>query len=391
MGVMIDRLVLGGVEKTAIEEVRALREIGVDATLMVLKRDRSVPESVQEWLSGVPVEYLDDRLASFLRVSWRIPGFYFFSVFHVLYALVLPWRIGRRERDVILSHNSYTTFTAWTLSKWRSVPYCMFVWDPITSVLVRAYPRGAIRLFQPLLLPLGRMVDRVLARGARQVVVSSRSYAGYLGELLKPGAGPTMVPSGCHPADVPRSAAGGYLLAATSWKDGKQLDVLLRAMQAVPDTKLVVAGRWLHENYRARMAGLVAELGLEDRVRFTGELTEGAMADLARNALCSVTLNAELGFGMPALEAAAQGCTFVCPRVAGVTSYFQDGVEAFYFDEGDSEGLGRILRRLVDDPGLAYRAGLAAWERARASLTWQHHAAAIAQVLGVPPRVQSTR
>ena len=92
IAVMIDRLVLGGVEKTAIEEVRALREIGVDATLLVLKRDESIPAAVREWLSGVPVEYLDERLPRFLRTSWRVPGFYFFSIFHGLWKYVCkPW------------------------------------------------------------------------------------------------------------------------------------------------------------------------------------------------------------------------------------------------------------------------------------------------------------
>ena len=391
LGVLIDRLVLGGVEKTAIEEVRALREIGIDATLLVLKRDRSVAQSVQEWLSGVPVDYLDDRIPRFFRVSWRIPGFYFFSAFHVLYALVLPWQIRRHEWDMVLSHNSYTTFSAWTVWTLRRIPYSMFVWDPIASVLTRAYPTGAIRLLRPLLLPLGRTIDRVLARGARRVVVSGRSYVGYLSALLRSGDGPTMVPSGCHPASVPRSKPGDYLLSATSWKEGKQLEVLLRALHAVPETKLVVAGRWLHEGYRARMIALTVELGLEGRVRFTGELSDEGMADLARNALCAVTLNAEMGFGMPALEAAAQSCTFLCPRVAGVAAYFQDGTEAFYFDEGDSEGLAKLLKRLVEEPGLAYQAGLAAWERARRSLTWRHHANAIAQAVGAPALAQSTR
>jgi glycosyltransferase involved in cell wall biosynthesis len=390
MAVMIDRLVLGGVEKTAIEEVKALRDIGIDATLIVLKRDRRIPDAVREWLSGVPVEYLDDRLVRFIRVSWPVPGFYFFSIFHLLYAVLLPARVRRREWDVILSHNSYTTLTAWTLSKLRATPYCMFVWDPVASVLVRAYPGGAIRLLRPLILPLGRAVDRLLARGSRQVLVSGRSYVSYLRELVTPAADPITVPAGCHPASAPREKVGDYLLAATSWKEGKQLEVLLRALHVVPATRLVVAGRWLHEGYRTRMSALTAELGLEGRVDFAGELSEQAMATLAGNALCSVTLNAELGFGMPALEAAAQACTFVCPRVAGVAAYFQDGVEAFYFDEGDSEGLARILKRLVDEPELAHRAGVAAWERARSSLTWRHHAAAIAKAVGMPAPAQST-
>ena len=83
---MIDRLVLGGVEKTAIEEVRCLRESGIDAQLLVLKRDGSIPAAFRQRLTEIPFEFLDDRLPRFLRTSWRVPGFYFFSVFHLLYA-----------------------------------------------------------------------------------------------------------------------------------------------------------------------------------------------------------------------------------------------------------------------------------------------------------------
>jgi glycosyltransferase involved in cell wall biosynthesis len=390
MAVMIDRLVLGGVEKTAIEQVRALRDIGVDATLVVLKRDARVPEAVREWLSNIPVEYLDDRIPRFLRVSWRVPGFYFFSVFHLLYALVLPARVRVREWDMILSHNSYTTFTALAFWKVRGIPYCIFVWDPIASVLVRAYPTGWIRLLRAVLLPFGRWVDRLLIRGGRHVFVSSPSYIAYLQGSMRPGSAPSMVPPGCHPADRPRHKAGDYILAATSWKAGKQLEVLLQALTGVPGPNVVVAGRWLHEDYRTRIDELTRKLGLTDRVIFTGELSESGMADLARGALCSVTLNAELGFGMPALEAAGQACTFVCPRVAGVAAYFTAGIEAFYFDEGDSAGLAAVLRRLVEQPDKAFQAGLAAWERARSSLTWHHHALAIAAAVGAASSAQST-
>src|SRR5438445_1932546 len=104
------------------------------------------------------------------------------------------------------------------------------------------------------------------------------------------------------------------------------------------------------------------------------------MAVLARGAICAVTMNAELGFGMPALEAAAQACTFVCPRTSGIASHFADGIEAFYFDEGDSRGLAAVLRPLVEQPERAHRAGIAAWERARSSFTWRGHALAIAKL-----------
>src|SRR2546427_5715884 len=136
VAVLIDRLVVGGVEKTAIEEVRGLRNLGIDATLIVLKREL-VPAAFRERIAGIPVEYLDDRLPGFLRRSWRMPGVTFFSIFHMIYALAAPMRIYAGEWDIILVHNSYSAFTAWTLWKFRRIPYFMYVWDPVASVLTR--------------------------------------------------------------------------------------------------------------------------------------------------------------------------------------------------------------------------------------------------------------
>jgi glycosyltransferase involved in cell wall biosynthesis len=379
--VMIDRLVVGGVEKTALQEVGALRAAGIDATLVVLKRDREVPAAFRTTVADIPVVFLDDRLPQFMRISTRIPGFTFFSLFHLLYAAAVPFVVGRREWTAILAHNSYTAMTAWSLAKVRGIPYAMFVWDPIDSVLTRAYPTGLVRMLRPVFLPLGRFADRVLARAAQRVLVSSATYVSYLGSVLPPHAVVKITPPGCSPVDNPRPRAGDHLLAATSWKLGKHLEDILRALPHLPDAHLVIAGRWLNPDYRGAMQRLIVELGLSSRVRFEGEYDDAGLATLASGALCSVTASAELGFGMPALEAAAQACTFVCPTVAGIAPFFDDGVEAFYFQEGDPDSLARALLLLVTDRELAHRAGLAAWKKARASFTWANHAETVATIL----------
>ena len=64
IGVLIDRLNVGGVEKIAIEEVRALIEAGHDAYLVVLRRKAVVENAFPDLLKDVPVIYLDDRLPS---------------------------------------------------------------------------------------------------------------------------------------------------------------------------------------------------------------------------------------------------------------------------------------------------------------------------------------
>jgi glycosyltransferase involved in cell wall biosynthesis len=371
---------VGGVEKTAIEQVHGLRNLGVDSTLIILKRGPA-PEAFRERLAEIPVEYLDDRLPSFVRRSFRIPGFTFFSLFHLIYSLAMPMRVGPGEWDVIVVHNSYSAFTAWTLWKAHRVPYCIYMWDPVVAVLTKAYPSGMIRLLRPLLVPLGKFVDRSLVGASRGVLVSSYSHVKYLTALVPNHAAITVAPPGCFPAEVPRETIGHDVLSATAWKPGKQLEVLLEAAAIVPRARFVIAGRWLHRDYRARIDSLINALSLWSRVRIEGEYDEAGMARIAATALCLVITSAELGFGMPAIEAAAQACTFICPRTSGIAAFFSEGIEAFYFDEGDSAGLARVVGTLTENPDVAYRAGRAAWQRARTSMTWQHHARTVAQAL----------
>src|ERR1700730_15121236 len=102
IGVLIDRLNVGGIEKIAIEEVKALRELGEDAHLLVLRRAALVEGAFSDLIENVPITYLDDKLPPFLRFSFRIPLFYFFSLFHMTYPVLLAMTVRRGEYDFVL-------------------------------------------------------------------------------------------------------------------------------------------------------------------------------------------------------------------------------------------------------------------------------------------------
>jgi len=135
IGILIDRLNVGGVEKIAIEEVKALKELNVDATLLVLSRKSVVKDAFKDLLSDIPIVYLDDRLPRIFKFSFKIPFFYFFSFFHLSYPFLIPFVVKKREFDFIISHNTYTSFTAITLSKFNKIPYGVYIWDPISYIL----------------------------------------------------------------------------------------------------------------------------------------------------------------------------------------------------------------------------------------------------------------
>jgi glycosyltransferase involved in cell wall biosynthesis len=78
---------------------------------------------------------------------------------------------------------------------------------------------------------------------------------------------------------------------------------------------------------REELAGDIARLGLNDRVRLTGYLSPQQVADLYFEHDVLVNLSTFEGFSMSVLEAFAAGCVPVCTEVASLDrSVFQDGV-----------------------------------------------------------------
>ncbi len=69
-------------------------------------------------------------------------------------------------------------------------------------------------------------------------------------------------------------------------------------------------------------------------------------------------------FSMVLIEAMATGCCVVATRIAAVPEVIDDGRTGFLFEPGDVKGLRAILERLLADPQLVRRVGLAAREEA---------------------------
>ena len=114
IGILIDRLNTGGVEKTAIQQVKALQELGYDATLLILSKNAVVKDAHKELLSKIKVEYLDQQIPNLLQITFKFPYFAFLELFHFTYPILLSIFADTPQKyDLIISHGSYTTFSAW--------------------------------------------------------------------------------------------------------------------------------------------------------------------------------------------------------------------------------------------------------------------------------------
>jgi glycosyltransferase involved in cell wall biosynthesis len=142
----------------------------------------------------------------------------------------------------------------------------------------------------------------------------------------------------------------------------KGLDVLIRAMARVTG-RLLIAGQGPQ---RTSLETLSRELGLTDRIRFLGEVSESERRRLLH--ACDVfvlpSIDRSEAFGIAQLEAMACGKPVVSSDLpTGVRFVNQDGVTGRLIPPGDPDALAGALGELLEDDTL--RAGLGKTARLR--------------------------
>ncbi len=137
------------------------------------------------------------------------------------------------------------------------------------------------------------------------------------------------------------------VLALSRLHPKKGLDVLIRAVQTMPDVVLWLAGQG---PLRAELEALVQTLGLQERVRFLGWRTDrGALLRAAD--VCCLPSRYE-PFGTVILEAWAAKTPFVACRSAGPAAHVADGENGLLVPIDDVDSLRTALRRALDDHAL---------------------------------------
>jgi phosphatidylinositol alpha-1,6-mannosyltransferase len=150
----------------------------------------------------------------------------------------------------------------------------------------------------------------------------------------------------------------------------KGIDRTLRALHVcknLPSNWLYCIGGLGQE--MASLQGLVAELGLQERVRFLGSVPEVTLADHYGAADLFVQTNVDVngdteGFGIVFLEASACGTAVLGGISGGTADAIEDGVSGYRVDGDDIEQVRDRLELLCTNDGL--RATLAAGGLARA-------------------------
>lgn len=150
-------------------------------------------------------------------------------------------------------------------------------------------------------------------------------------------------------------------------------DVAIRALariaSKVPHAKLVFVGGGgfsggrqglglTHAaDHRTRLGSLATDLGVRDRLVFTGGVSDAELDVAITRARAVVLPSALEGFGLAAVEGWLYGKPALVSRGAGVSELVKDGENGYSFDPGDDLLLARAMLALSRDEDLARSLG----------------------------------
>ncbi len=146
----------------------------------------------------------------------------------------------------------------------------------------------------------------------------------------------------------------------------KGVEHIIEASRSVPDVQFLIAG---DGSLLESMKRLAASMGVRDRVRFLGRVSQEALPRVY--AACDIfalpSVSRLEAFGIVALEAMATGKPVVVADIPGVREVIEDGREGLVADPVNPADLAAKINRLVADPSLRREMGRRARDKVLAS------------------------
>lgn len=151
-------------------------------------------------------------------------------------------------------------------------------------------------------------------------------------------------------------------------KKYKGVDIVLRAFAScgIPRATLEIAGAG---EFEAELRRMTSSLGVADRVRFLGRISEDDKISLLRRAWATLFASPKEGWGITNLEAAACGTPVIASNSPGIRESVRHGETGYLTPHGDIAAMGASMRSLSDDRALVERLGVAA-RRFATGFTW---------------------
>jgi glycosyltransferase involved in cell wall biosynthesis len=205
-----------------------------------------------------------------------------------------------------------------------------------------------------------QQLAQLARRSALAVAVSAFNQselrqAGYAATAVVPPAAMLGVREGNHGAP-PEMGARWISVGRLAPNKALQLAVMALAVTRLhrdPEATLSVVGRPVVPAYTAALRAFIDAMGLHDAVTLRGACDDDTLAAAMADADMLVMTSTHEGFGVPVVEAMAQGLPVVANRAAALPDIVGDG--GLLADATDPYAFAGAVARILDDATLRAR------------------------------------
>jgi glycosyltransferase involved in cell wall biosynthesis len=350
---------------------RALARAGHEVTVYTRRDSADLPARVA-MADGVVVQHLDAGPAEVLPKDDLLP-----LVGELSTALVA--RLAADVPDVVHAHFWMSGLAALGATDGSDIPV-------VQTFHALGTTKRRFQGAQDTSPPVRIRMERAIVRDADRILATSSDE---VRELLQMGATRgriSVVPCG---VDVEQFTPDGpvadrgespRVLCVGRLVPRKGFDTVIRALAAVPEAELVIAGGpaadGLAEDPEAqRLLRLAERFGVADRVRLVGAVPRSDMPALLRSADLVVCTPWYEPFGIVPLEAMASGVPVVASAAGGFLDTVVDGATGMLVPPRRPDRLAAAMRKLLAEPFWREAYGTAGVDRARSRYSWDRSAA----------------
>lgn len=242
-----------------------------------------------------------------------------------------------------------------------------------TGYPVSCFIQGIAEDYFPYYIKSRTFIDRHVARWAERraatrinYMVAETMYAKKWALRSNPDASVPIIPHPLRP-DFHLHAKPKHsevVLSVGTLDDRKGMDVIVKAFAMVEsaNARLVIVGGGRN---RAGLEKLALDLGINDKVEFTGPLDTESVIDRMNDARCFVIASRVDTSPNVVTEAHAIGLPVIGTRGGGIPEMITDGVDGFNVDVDDYKAMAVKMGLLLEDKELARKMGMAGCDKVK--------------------------
>lgn len=148
----------------------------------------------------------------------------------------------------------------------------------------------------------------------------------------------------------------------------KGFKYLLEAMKLMPEKIKLTT---VDDGSREYASGLVRDMGLENRVKFTGRIDDNELVELYSRTALTVVPSIYEGFGLPAAEANSCRGAVVGTSAGALPEVIEDGVTGILVKPRSAKALKDGITKLLGEPDTCEEMGRKGRERMLQLFTWK--------------------